>query len=451
MSLFKTMFAGGALLLASTSVLASAFQLLEQNASGLGTAYAGSAAVAEDASTVYFNPAGMSWLPQGKKLATVGGNLINPSAKFSNAGTIMPTFPGANAYTVGGDGGDIGSLAAVPHAYVVVPYDEDMSFGLGVGAPFGLKTEYEGSWRGRFQGIKSDVKTINLNPSLSLRIDEGMSIGIGLNYQRLQGEFTSAVYYPGAVYERMPIAFLANAAPEGSATIKGSSNAWGYNLGMTLKVSETMRIGVAYRSAIKHHLKGTADFSKTNNPLLDSPLALQGLTSPARGGAVYSDIELPDTAIFSALVHLNDRWDVVGDVSWTGWAKIPVLQFNYTDNQAQVSKTRENWRNTWRVAGGGIYQYNDRMKLRLGLAYDQSPVPDANRTVRLPDSDRIWASIGGQYKLNQASAIDVGYSHLFIKSSTINNNDDDAMIFGTVRGSYKNSVDIFGAQFSTAF
>lgn len=458
MSPFKTLFSGGALLFASTSVFASAFQLLEQNASGLGNAYAGSAVVAEDASTVFFNPAGMAWLPQGKRLATVGGNLINPSAKFSNDGTVMPTFPLAKSYAAGGDGGDTGSLAAVPHAYLVWPVYDDMSIGVGIGAPFGLKTEYDNSWRGRFQGVVSDVKTINLNPSISLKIDEGMSVGFGVNYQRLQGEFTSAVYYPGAIYEKvnpllggLAAAGMGNLAPEGSAKITGSSNAWGYNLGVTLKVSEVMRVGASYRSAIKHHLKGTADFSKANNALLDSAAALQSPSSPARGGGVYSDIELPETVTFSGLVNLNEKWDVVGDISWTGWSKIPVLQFNYIDNSALVSKTTENWRNTWRIAGGGIYKYDDRTKLRFGLAFDQTPVPDSTRTVRLPDNDRVWLAVGGQYRLNQASVVDIGYAHLAVKNSTIDSTADDAVLYGRVKGSYKNSVDIFGAQFSTAF
>ncbi len=452
---------GGTLAFSASAALASAFQLLEQNASGLGNAYAGSAAVAEDASTVYFNPAGMALLPQGRTVVTYGMNAILPSAKFTDAGSTLPTYPGiggtAGAIPAGANGGNAGSLAFVPHAYVVAPINAAWSFGLGLGAPFGLKTEYDPSWKGRFRGVTSDIETLNLNPSLSYKVDEKLSIGGGLNFQRLQGEFTSGVFYPGALYEKLePLAGsaiasgVANLAPEGRARILGASNAWGFNVGVMLKLSETMRVGVSYRSPVKHHLKGKAEFSATGNPLLDSTLVLRSPTSPARGGEVYSDVKLPDTLIFSTQLQLDDQWELLGDLSWTGWAKIPVLQFNYVDGNDLVSKTDENWRNTWRVALGATYKYNNQWKWRAGLAYDQTPVPDAFRTVRLPDQDRIWLSTGAQFKPSTDTAIDIGYTHIFVKNSTINGSSD-AALEGHLQGAYKNKVNILGAQFSTLF
>ena len=456
-----------ALVLGVCSGYASAggFQLLEQNASGQGTAYAGTAVSADDASTVFTNPAGMAMLPQGKKSFSVNLSAIQPQAKFSSSGSVAATLQ-----TLGsGNGGDAGGLAFVPSVYVVMPINNQISLGLGMNAPFGLKTEYDSGWAGRFQGVKSDVKTMNLNPSISFKASDTVSLGFGLNYQQLKGEFTSAVNYAGSVFQAaatpaaagglgMTLAQaggLAGAAGEGTGKITGDDTTWGYNFGAIFQVSPATRLGVTYRSAMKYHLTGTADFSRlaaTSVPNATVNAILGSAASAARGGAIYADIKLPDTLTFSAQTKLNDKWDLVGDLAWTGWSKIPDLTFKYQDNSSTVSSTPENWRDTWRLSLGAIHRYNDTWKARFGIAYDQTPVgDDLRRTVRLPDSNRVWVSLGGQYRMNKDSAIDFGYSHLFIKDGSMNNNAGSTAGYGLLLGTYKNSVDILGVQYSTAF
>jgi len=439
---------------------AAGFQLLEQNASGLGMAYAGSAAVADNASTVFFNPAGMAYLPKGKNIA-FGVDAINPSSKFSNNGSVAPLLQTLN----NNNGGDAGDLAFVPHGYFTMPINEKITFGLGVGAPYGLKTEYNSAWDGRFQAIKSDVKIINLNPSLSYKLNDKVSLGAGVSYQHLKGEFTSAVNYAGAVFAaayaralgagatpaQAQAAAMAAGRPagEGTANITGSDNSWGYNLGIMFDVTPDTRLGLSYRSKIKYHLTGNADFSRTGIPAIDAVLG--SATSSVRGGAIYSDIKIPDTFIVSGLHRLNDKWDIVGDLSWTGWSKIPVLTFNYASGPSTLSSTRENWKDTWRAALGASYKYNAQWKAKMGVAYDETPVPDNTRTPRLPDSDRTWLSIGGQYKPNKDSAIDFGYTHIFIKDGSINNNADSQNSYGLLKGKYNNEVDLLGIQYSMTF
>ena len=425
---------------------AAGFQLLEQNASGIGTAFAGTAVIAEDASTVFFNPAGMALLPQGKKNISVGVDAVKPSAKFSNSGSTNPALQSLGT----NNGGDAGDVNFIPNAYVVLPISDRVSFGLGIGAPFGLKTEYDSNWIGRFDGIKSDVKTVNLNPSISYKASDTVALGFGLDYERLSGEFTSAVNYAAAV-ARASGGRLVIPGLEGTAKLSGSDTAWGYNLGAIFQLSPATRIGVSYRSAIKFHLTGNADFSRTGNPVVDGILG--NAASPARGGAISADIKLPDVLTLSAMTHLNDKWDMVGDLAWTGWAKLPVLEFKYTSGDPTLSKTQENWRNTVRVAFGGIYKSSDTLKWKFGIAFDQTPNSDQFRTVRLPDSNRTWLSVGAQYALSGGSKIDWGYAHIFMKDAPINNNNGDptGQSSGVVIGSYKNSVDMFGLQYSMAF
>lgn len=387
-----------ALLVMSGSVLASGFALTEQNASGLGNAYAGGAAIAEDASTVFFNPAGMSRL-SGTQVV-VAANLIKPSAKFSGTG--------ANNNM----GGDAGSLATVPNGYFVMDVKPGLKFGLGVNVPFGLQTEYDSAWAGQNQAIKSKIDTYNINPSLAYQVNEALSIGAGVNYQHISGELTS---YGGPIL--------------GTESVSGTDNGWGYNVGALYSVNANTRVGLAYRSAISYTLKGAVG---TSFPAANSPVSL--------------DIKMPDTLSFSGFHQLNDKVDIMADITWTGWSSFK--QVNVVNaSGSSISNTVENWKDTYRFSVGATQHYNEQWSARVGLAYDQSPVPDANRTARIPDNDRTWLALGGQYKSSAANAFDFGYAHLFVKDSTINSPTPAPALVGT----YKNSVDILSVQYTHNF
>ncbi len=384
---------------------ASGFALIEQG-SGLGNAFAGGAASAEDATTIFFNPAGMSRL-SGKQLS-VGGAFIKPSAKFSGTGGI------------GGDaGGEAGSLAFVPNAYFSMEASPKMKLGVGINAPFGMQTEYTPTWTGRAQGIKSRIETINLNPSLAYQVSDSLSLGAGINFQQIKGELTS---FAGAA---------------GTARITGSDTAWGYNLGAMYEMSPTTRLGMAYRSAIGYRLTGNATFSVA--AVANTPVTL--------------DIKMPDSFSFSAFHQLSESWDVMADATWTGWSVLKELRV-VRPNGTTVSATPENWSDTWRISTGASYHYNDQWTARTGVALDQSPVADTYRTVRIPDASRTWLSIGGQYKPSKSDMLDFGYAHLFVSKASMNQNataNPDLIGKGFLVGSYSNSVDIMSVQYAHSF
>src|SRR5688500_258831 len=173
---------GVLLCFASSNVFASGFALLEQSSSRLGTAFAGTAAAADDASTIFYNPAGLAKLEETQLLVVASG--ISISSEFNNNGSSQPALGQA----LGGEGGDAGDWNAVPALYLALPLNEQFAFGFGVNAPFGLKTEYDNGWMGRFQALKSEIKTYNFNPTLSWRASEKLSFGVGANYQRIQAE-----------------------------------------------------------------------------------------------------------------------------------------------------------------------------------------------------------------------------------------------------------------------
>ena len=385
-----------ACLLAALPGLATAagFGLIESNADGQGSAYAGSGAVADNASTIFFNPAGMSLLPGRQVVASL------------HAIKYVDKFEGGSP-----NGGDAGGLALVPNFYYAMPISSNVWFGLGVNSPFGLKTEYDPGWAGRVEGIKSDMKTININPSLSMRVNDKLSIGAGLNAMYIEAELTKAVSLNPAF---------------GTSKIEGNDWGYGYNLGLLYEFDKDTRIGLSYRSKVKQKLEGDVTFSAPVAP----------------NGPVTAEIKLPDTATLSLYKKVTPQWALLADLSWTGWSTFQELKVVRTSG-ATLSTTQEHWKDTMRYSVGAHYQWSDRVKLRMGVGFDESPVPSAQyRTVRVPDSDRTWVAFGVGYTLNKDDRIDVAYSHLFMKDAPIDN----------PAGAYNhNKVDILGVQYTHTF
>ena len=385
-----------ALLLAifSGAASAAAFQLWEQNASGLATAYAGSAAVADNASTVFFNPAGMTQLKAGH--LSVGVTGVGPSYKFNNQGST----------TTGGNGGDAGSWAAVPNAYMSWQLTPNLFLGLGISAPFGLATEYkDANWVGRVQAIKSEIKTVNYNPSLAYRVNDKVSLGFGVNYQTMDAELTSA-----------------------GSQLKGADAAWGWNAGALFTLSQAMRIGVSYRSALSYTLEGNATTSVSSTP-------------------VRADVKLPDTFILSVWQQVSDNWEAMGDLSYTRWNTLQSLNVISRNSGTQLTSETFNYDNSWRFAWGAAYKSSDALKLKFGIAYDRTPVNNADRSARVPDNDRIWFTLGGQWNAGKAGKVDLGYAYLYVKDPSI----EQTKGANTLRGSYDASAQVLGLQYSLGF
>lgn len=410
--------------LASGQAAAAGFQLLEQNASGIGNSYAGSAAVAENASTIFFNPAGMTQLKDRE--VSVGMSAVRPTFKFDNRGSSVGVLGTA------GEGNDAGSWAFIPNAYMSWALTKNLYAGLGIGAPFGLVTEYDNPWLGGAQAIKFDIKTVNLNPSLAYRINDKISVGGGLSYQKMKVEYIRQATVTSA------------ALAATTATLSADNDAWGWNVGALFTLSPTTKVGVSYRSSIKHDLKGDLSVS--------GPAA--GASAALTTGAAKADVELPETFILSVAQTLNEKWEMLGDVSWTGWSSIPKVDIVRTSgalNGVTVQTLDTKFRDTWRFALGTNYRLNEQVKLKFGIAYDQSPVQsDQHRLVSLPDSNRTWLSTGAQIKVSKDSMVDLGAAYLRVAESHIDNNQT-ALGRGRVTGVYDARVWILGAQYSMSF
>jgi long-chain fatty acid transport protein len=406
-------------LIACTNVQAAGFALIEQNASGMGNAYAGAAAVAEDASTIFFNPAGMTYIDGTQAVGAL--HLIKPNADFRNQGSVA----GAGK-PLGDEGPNAGDLAFVPNFYFMTALTPSIKAGIGVNVPFGLKTEYDDEWLGRFQANKSELKTININPSIAFKVNDQLSLGLGFSVMHAEATLTRSVNFGGA--------------GQGDVKVEGDDWGFGFNLGAIYQATDNTRIGVAYRSKVKQKLEGEAKFTRP---------ALVPNAGAAADGDVTARLDLPETFSASVFSRVNSKWDVMADVTWTRWNRFQELRV-VRDNGATLTVTPENWENTLRYSIGANYHYSDKLKLRAGLAYDEEAIKDEFRTARIPGNDRKWLSFGASYKLAPASIFDIGYAHLFISDSKI---DDNQLAEGNgrVRGNYKGSVDILSLQYTHNF
>lgn len=397
------------------SALGGGLAIGSQSGSGTGNAFAGGAASAEDASTVWYNPAGMTMLPKGTQ-AAAALHLIKPSFKFTNTGST-----GAFAAPGSGEGGDGGDWAAIPQGFVSTSIGEKWRIGLAFNTPFGLQTEYDPAWRGRFTAQKSGLKTYNLNLGVAYKINDVVSIGGGASYQRLELDFNSA-------------------SAAGTAGIKASDNSSGFNLGALFALTPQTRVGVAYRSAINFQPTGSSTFSAL----------------PAGNSSITTGLTTPGTASISVFSAVSPRWDLMADITWTGWSHEKSIPFVRTSASALggvgsvVTTLTLNWRDTWRYSVGANYKINDAWKLRMGTAYDQTPTNDVDRTSRIPDQSRTWAAIGAQYRVSKSAVLDFGYAHEFIRTTTINN--AVAGVPGRLIGEFDNSsADIFSVQYTHSF
>ena len=455
--------------LAAADANAAAFQLKENSAKGLGRAFAGSTSAEGDASVVATNPASMRLLDgtqfQGDVSAISFGAKFRGEGKYANGAPIS-----------GGNGGDAGMIAPVPAAYFHLPFGENnnMHFGASLTVPFGFKTEYDTDWVGRYNGVKTDLKAIDLGVAFSYDINPYLSFGVGVFAERLNVDLTSAVDAGTAInasaQQRASAAVLAAGgtpaqaaaaarqaavqaaqlgfspgSADGYLRIKGDEVSMGYTLGMTVSPVEGTNIAFSYRSEVKHKITdGKADFTMT-------PAAAQFLASAAPGTFIDSNgratITLPASATVSVSHRVNDQWKIMADVSRTAWSKFDQVTVDYDSNQPD-SVLPFNYRDTTFASIGTEFRMNDQLTLRGGLAYDQTPTTDAHRDVRVPDTTRKWLSLGLTYAASEKMEYSVGYTHLFTKDPNITSTSATG---NTVTGKYKVSGDVLAASMQYKF
>ena len=407
----------------TANTFASGFALIDSSTSSMGQAHAGAAAVAEDPSTIFYNPAGMMYL-EGTQISA-GLHIIKSDAEFKDKGSTP---------VGGGDGGNAGDIFYIPNFYYVRDFGDKYKIGLGVNAPFGLATEYKDGWMGRYASTYSEVKSININPAISFRANEKLAIGLGMNIQYLEATLEKDIFQ-----NAVPIA----GTPDGHAKMNGDSWAIGFNAGFIYEMTPQTRLGVHYRSEISHTLEGDVEYESVH-PFLQT---VAGKTNKN----VDAVIDLPSTFSMSLAHQASDKLTLLADVTFTKWSNFEELRIESGDAFDPVDLVEQKWNDVFRYSVGMKYAYNNQWTFRTGVALDETPIDDKRRTSRIPGDDRTWLSFGASYMANKNLTIDVGYSHLWVEDAKIN--EEYALLSGSgnLIGEFDSDVDILSVQATWKF
>lgn len=423
-----------------SAAFASSFQILEQGPSQLGTAFAGTASNINDASTVFFNPAGMSQL--NERNLTIGGNVIFTESTFNDDGS-----------NTGGISGKTDETGFVPNLYYVTPINERLTFGFGLNAPFGLASSYDDDWMGRYMATYSELAIANVNATFAYELTDRLSVGLGLNYQRAEVTLESKV--------DSTLGVNPDPATDSSAKIEGDDDDIVADVSVFFQPSDSTNLGLVWRQGGSFSLKGDASFAlnetcspgagfPTGAPPAPTTGTICAVTLTTLAGDAKANVELPDTLTFSASHQLNNEWAIHGDIAWTQWSSISTIDVVNTENDVTVDQLELLYGDTVRYALGVTYKNGSPWTWRAGIAMDEAP--QKNPTLinpRIPDQDRTWLSAGFNYAFAENMSMDVGFAHLLIDDASIDNTD---MQTGhSVQGSFDANVNIVGIQANWMF
>ncbi len=398
----------------SSHGFASGFALNEQSISGMGTSFAGRSSSAEDASTVFGNPAGMARLKRDEvyvgAAAILAKSDIDRVSARSPAGSIS-----------GGNDGDMVPTTGVPMGYYVKPLDDKVAFGIGVYVPFGLMTDYESSFQGRYYADKSYVRVITVQPTLSYRFNDKLSVGFGPTFNHIEGELTSSLFTP---------------LGDGKVKVKGDDMAVGFNAGLLYEFTPQTRAGLTYHSRVKYKLEG------------DTRVEASPLAGIAGKYDANLDLTTPESVDISITHDLSDALTLHAGSTWTRWSRFKEIRVENDSAALPVIVEEQNWHDTWAHAVGLSYKVSPQWTLRTGIAIDQSPTNNVDRSPRVPSGDRTIFSVGAGWSPNTDMTIDVAYSYLQEESVNVNQQSSTR---GDYSARYKNSAHGLGASLSYRF
>lgn len=421
----------------STQAMAAGFALNEQSISGMGTSFAGRSSSADDATTLFGNPAGMSRLKREE--VSFGMAAIHAKTEIkNNSGSFSSPVPVLNGPIDGSNDGDMVPFTAVPMGYYVKPIDDKWAVGVGIYVPFGLVTDYESGYQGRYFGDYSEVRVITVQPTVSYRFNEKLSVGFGPTINRIDGELQSASPNAGSL-----------GSNDGRVKVTGNDTALGFNAGLLYEFTPQTRAGITYHSKVAYTLEG------------DTKLSGAGFDVAGASGKYDAslDLDTPESVDVSLTHELNDQWTLYGGAMWTRWSRFEAIIIEndgipgpLQGNLAPIVEEQD-WHDTWSYAIGAAYKLNREWTLRTGLAFDQSPTNNLHRSPRIPTGDRTAISFGLAWSPNDDVTVDLAYSYL--REEEVDISRSRTYQGGALEASYdstfKNRAHGFGAALSYRF
>jgi long-chain fatty acid transport protein len=330
----------------------------------------------------------------------------------------------------------------VPNLYYSQRITDRFSAGIGIFSPFGLSTDYDPSWVGRYHAVESVLKTLNINPAAALRLTNRLSFGAGVNIQYAKAKLSNAIDF-GTIFGTLGMPGMAPQDNDGFVTFKGDGWSWGYNLGFLYEINDRTRTGIAYRSRIRQTLEGDADFSRVPSP---NP------TGRFLDTGIRSSVTFPDSLSLNIWHNFSKEFAIMADLTWTNWSTFKEIRIKFDNPVESDAVTTMEWKDRYRFSVGAVYMPGD-WTFRTGVAFDPTPIPDAaHRTPRIPDSHRTWIALGLGRNLGDRLSFDLGYAHLFANDPEIRKTPTgEDRLRGGISGSYKGRVDIFSLELTWSF
>ncbi|MDY4388473.1 long-chain fatty acid transporter FadL [Pectobacterium aroidearum] len=424
-NLFKQSTIAVAVALFSANVSAAGFQLNEYSSSGLGRAFSGEGAVADNAASGSRNPATMTMFDRPS--FSGGVTYINPDIDVSGSNRLTGNDASAK---------NIAPHAWVPNLHFIMPLNEQWAIGASATTNYGLATEFNDTYAAGSIGGKTDLLTSNLNLSAAYRLNQHFSFGLGVNAVYADAKITRHL---GDLNTLPPIN---GALPRSTEIAKLEGKEWGYgwNAGILYEIDENNRVGLTYRSKVDIDFNG--DYS---NQLPGGLGGLGGATVPGK-----LTLNLPEMWEASAYHRVAPKWAVHYSLAYTSWSQFQELRATGSNGQTLFQKD-ESFHDVYRIALGTTYYHDDNWTFRGGIAFDDSPVPADKRSISIPDQDRFWLSAGTTYAFNKDMSVDVGVSYMRGKSVSVAEAAPGA--FSAVHYDFtsKGSAWLYGANFNYTF
>lgn len=426
-----TLLGTSGLIATSSPVLAAAFQLWEQSGAGVGNDHAGYAAIAEDASTSFYNPAGLTRFKTQQAVFSAIG--ITTDFKFKGKVSVNTVDNNAPMWTTAQGG----TYATLPGISYVAPLSDRFAFGFSVGVPFGLKTNYGSSTPLRYAATKTSVQVLDVSPALAVQLTQGLSLGAGYDVQFMKAEFDE-------------VAVLGTGGDVPSDTLSRNRlthTGYGYHLGALYQFTPCVRMGLSYHSQVSHHLKGRSSFR--------GPLAEMMNDGYHYASRATSRVTLPDYTALSIYGNVHPDVALMGTVIYTGWDTFKHITLHHVSGISDFSKNQnltidaiQNYKNTWQASVGADYYANDRLMLRTGVGFDETPLRNAYRNVQLPDVNRYVVAFGGRYLVVPCVRVDLDYAHVFAANRAkvhppLQITGDESI---DVHGNVKGGADVYAVQ-----
>ncbi|MGO3908816.1 long-chain fatty acid transporter FadL [Huaxiibacter chinensis] len=426
-----------AVALVSTSAWSAGFQLNEFSSSGLGRAYSGEGAIADDAGNVSRNPALITMFD--RPTFSAGAIFVDPDVDISGRSPTGASLGAKN----------IAPTAWVPNMHFVAPINDQFGWGASVTSNYGLATEFNNNYAAGAYGGTTDLETLNLNLSGAYRLDSHWSFGVGFDavyarakIERYAGDLGKIVAGSGALPPALAGQVAQIPGDTQIAYLKGDEWGFGWNAGILYEIDKNNRYGFTYRSEVKIDFDG--DYKSSLPSAYNQILGNFGLPSGTNGRTTGGSLtlNLPEMWELSGYNRVAPQWAVHYSLTYTSWSQFQELKATNSNGDTLFQKD-ENFRDAYRIALGTTYYMDDNWTFRTGIAFDDSPVPADKRSISIPDQDRFWLSAGATYAFNKDASIDAGVSYMHGQKVTFQE--------GPYEFSSEGKAWLYGMNFNYAF